>query len=82
MTNGSLRTPQVLLFKTTASECSATYGGTLQWIWWIKPFPNPYLRVISRYLNTAIDRSRVYDYPHFQCTLKMDLHLFVIHLDT
>uniref|UniRef100_A0A663LW10 Chromosome 15 open reading frame 65 n=2 Tax=Athene cunicularia TaxID=194338 RepID=A0A663LW10_ATHCN len=75
-TNGSLTKPQVLLFKTTSSE----YGAIPPISQMIPCIYHPVDQTFSKhlltcasfqdsYLNTAIDRSRVYDYPNFQHTL-------------
>ncbi|XP_075016238.1 piercer of microtubule wall 2 protein [Calonectris borealis] len=75
-TNGSLTKPQILLFKTTSSEY-----GAIPPVSQMAPFTyHPVDQTFSKhlltfgsfqdsYLNTAIDRSRVYDYPNLQHTL-------------
>ncbi|XP_009868397.1 PREDICTED: uncharacterized protein C15orf65 homolog [Apaloderma vittatum] len=75
-TNGSWTKPQVLLFKTTSSE----YGAIPPISQMLPCTYHPVDQTFSKYLltfgtfqdnglNTAIDRSRVYDYPNFQHTL-------------
>ncbi|XP_009980958.1 PREDICTED: uncharacterized protein C15orf65 homolog [Tauraco erythrolophus] len=76
MTNGSLTKPQVLLFKTTSSE----YGAIPPVSQMVPRTYHPVDQSFSKhlltcgpfqdsYLNTAIDRSRVYDHPNLQHTL-------------
>ncbi|XP_009938523.1 piercer of microtubule wall 2 protein [Opisthocomus hoazin] len=76
ITNGSLTKPQVLLFKTTASE----YGAIPPVSQLVPCTYHPVDRTFSKhllacgssqdsYLNTATDRSRVYDSPNLQHTL-------------
>ncbi|XP_061856231.1 piercer of microtubule wall 2 protein [Colius striatus] len=76
LTNGSLAKPQHLLFKTTSSE----YGAIPPVSQMVPCTYHPVDQTFSKhllacgpfgggYLNTAIDRSRVYDYPNFQHTL-------------
>ncbi|XP_035755435.1 uncharacterized protein C15orf65 homolog [Egretta garzetta] len=76
MTNGCLTKPHVLLFKTTSSE----YGAIPPTPEMVPCTYHPVDRTFSKhllicgsfqnsYLNTAIDRSRVYDYPNLQHTL-------------
>uniref|UniRef100_A0A663EBN0 Piercer of microtubule wall 2 n=2 Tax=Aquila chrysaetos chrysaetos TaxID=223781 RepID=A0A663EBN0_AQUCH len=76
ITNGSSTKPQVLLFKTTSSE----YGAIPPVSQLVPCIYHPVDQTFSKhlltcgsfedsYLNTAIDRSRVYDYPNFQHTL-------------
>lgn len=75
-TSGSLAKPQVLLFKTTSSE----YGAIPPVSQIVSRTYHPVDHTFSKhlltcgssqnsYLNTAIDRSRVYDYPNLQHTL-------------
>ncbi|XP_009973171.2 uncharacterized protein C15orf65 homolog [Tyto alba] len=76
MTNAASTKPQVLLFKTTSSE----YGAIPPIPQMVPCIYHPVDLTFSKhlltcassqdsYLNTAIDRSRVYDYPNFQHTL-------------
>ncbi|XP_009884071.1 PREDICTED: uncharacterized protein C15orf65 homolog [Charadrius vociferus] len=76
MINGSLKKPQVLLFKTTSSE----YGAISPVSQMVARTYHPVDQTFSKhlltcgsledsYLNTAIDRSRVYDHPNLQHTL-------------
>ncbi|XP_053933779.1 piercer of microtubule wall 2 protein [Cuculus canorus] len=76
MTNGSSTKPQLLLFKTTSSE----YGAIPPVTQMVPRAYHPVDLTFSKhlmtcgsfqngYLNTALDRSRVYDYPNLQHTL-------------
>ncbi|KAM6304762.1 piercer of microtubule wall 2 protein [Podargus strigoides] len=76
MTNAALTKPQVLLFKTTSSA----YGAIPPIPQMVARTYHPLDRAFSNHLlifgpfrssclNTAIDRSRVYDYPNLQHTL-------------
>ncbi|XP_010073521.1 PREDICTED: uncharacterized protein C15orf65 homolog [Pterocles gutturalis] len=76
MTDGSLTKPQVLLFKTTSGE----YGAIPPISQMVPRSYHPVDHTFSKHLltcgsfpdsslNTAIDRSRVYDNPNIQHTL-------------
>ncbi|KAM6409835.1 piercer of microtubule wall 2 protein [Rhynochetos jubatus] len=76
MTNSSLGKPQVLLFKTTSSEYGAVPPISQMVPCTYHPVDQTFSKRIltcgssqGSYLNTAIDRSRVYDYPNLQHTL-------------
>uniref|UniRef100_A0A8C9G765 Uncharacterized protein n=1 Tax=Pavo cristatus TaxID=9049 RepID=A0A8C9G765_PAVCR len=76
LTRSSLAKPQVLLFKTASYK----YGTTVPTAEMLPHTYHPLDQTFSEhlltcgssqdsYLNTAIDRSRVYDYPNLQHTL-------------
>ncbi|KAM6308250.1 piercer of microtubule wall 2 protein [Aegotheles albertisi] len=76
VTSAALAKPQVLPFKTTSSE----YGAIPPVPQMVPCTYHPVDHTFSKHLltcgllkdsslNTAIDRSRVYDYPNFQHTL-------------
>ncbi|XP_010161516.1 uncharacterized protein C15orf65 homolog [Antrostomus carolinensis] len=76
MTNASLTKPQVLLFKTTSSEYGAIPPIPQMAPCTYHPRDQTFSKHLltsglfqDSYFNTAIDRSRVYDYPNFQHTL-------------
>ncbi|KAM6257031.1 piercer of microtubule wall 2 protein isoform 1-T2 [Porphyrio hochstetteri] len=76
MINGSLTKPHLLLFKTTSSEYGALPATSQMVPRTYHPRDETFSKHLLTYgpfqdnsLNTAIDRSRVYDYPNLQHTL-------------
>ncbi|XP_008937605.1 PREDICTED: uncharacterized protein C15orf65 homolog [Merops nubicus] len=76
ITNSSLTKPQVLLFRTTSSEYGAIPPISQMVPCTYHPVDQTFSKHLLTYgsfqdngLNTAISRSRVYDYPNFQHTL-------------
>uniref|UniRef100_A0A8B9TBA9 Uncharacterized protein n=1 Tax=Anas platyrhynchos TaxID=8839 RepID=A0A8B9TBA9_ANAPL len=76
LTSSSSRKPQVLLFKTTSSEYGAIPPTSQMLPCTYHPADQTFTKHLltcgssqDGYLNTAIDRSRVYDYPNLQHTL-------------
>ncbi|XP_010182280.1 PREDICTED: uncharacterized protein C15orf65 homolog [Mesitornis unicolor] len=76
MTNCSVTKPQVLLFKTTSSEYGAIPPISQMVPRTYHPVDLSFSKLLltcdsfrDSCLNTAIDRSRVYDYPNLQHTL-------------
>ncbi|XP_064932454.1 piercer of microtubule wall 2 protein [Columba livia] len=75
-TSVSLAKPQVLLFKTTSSEYGAMPPISQMVPCTYHPVDHTFSKHLltcgssqNSYLNTAIDRNRVYDYPNLQHTL-------------
>ncbi|XP_010139937.1 PREDICTED: uncharacterized protein C15orf65 homolog [Buceros rhinoceros silvestris] len=76
MTNGSLRKPQVLLFRTTSSDYGAIPPNAQLAPCTYHPVDHTFSKHLlpcgpfqDSGLNTALDRSRVCDCPNFQHTL-------------
>ncbi|XP_038273936.1 uncharacterized protein C15orf65 homolog isoform X2 [Dermochelys coriacea] len=75
-TNNFLTNPQLLLFKTTSSEYGAIPPTSQMVPCTYHPQDETFTKHLlicgltqHNYINTAIDRSRVYDYPNMQHTL-------------
>ncbi|KAH1183961.1 uncharacterized protein C15orf65 homolog isoform X1 [Mauremys mutica] len=75
-TNNFLTNPQLLLFKTTSSEYGAIPPTSQMVPCTYHPKDESFTKHLlicgltqHNYINTAIDRSRVYDYPDMQHTL-------------
>ncbi|XP_075753405.1 piercer of microtubule wall 2 protein isoform X2 [Pelodiscus sinensis] len=75
-TNNLLTNPQLLLFKTTSSDYGAIPPTSQMVPCTYHPKDDTFTKPLlicglsqHNYINTAIDRSRVYDYPNMQHTL-------------
>ncbi|XP_074863261.1 piercer of microtubule wall 2 protein [Carettochelys insculpta] len=75
-TNNFLTNPQLLLFKTTSSDYGAIPPTSQMVPCTYRPRDETFTKHLlicgipqHNYINTAIDRSRVYDYPNMQHTL-------------